>query len=68
MVLWNDLKTHINIFYFKYGERNDAVLSKKCRYFKGETDTFKIYKPFGLINMYVDCNIVAHVLANDNKP
>lgn len=41
---------------------------KKCRYFKGETDTFKIYKPFGLINMYVDCNIVAHVLANDNKP
>lgn len=67
MVFWNDLKIYINIFYFKYGERNDVIFLKKCCYFKGEIDIFKIYKFFGLINMYVDCNIVVYVLVNDNK-
>lgn len=58
----------MNIFSLKYWERNDVVLSTKCRYFKGETDTLKIDKPFGLVYMYVGCNIFSHVLANDNKP
>lgn len=44
-----------------FSQRNAVILKERL------TPSRSI-KPFGLINMYVDCNIVAHVLANDNIP
>lgn len=60
-------KIYMNIFFLKYWERNDVVFLINCCYFKGEIDILKIDKFFGLVYMYVGCNIFLYVLVNDNK-